>query len=110
MTKKCGPEYEGWTNQETFNFSIWLGVECFWSDIQWIIENEERSDQLRTMAQTLEDALDSLLERMEVVTGNPDQDFIYSQVAVTGRHINFKELARHYLDSYIEQNMTCNVV
>lgn len=105
MTEKYGHDHEGWTNEETFNFSIWLGMECFAGDIKWIIENEESySNWLRTLTQTLEDSFDSLLERMEVITDNPDQDFIYSQVAVTGRHINFRELAEHYLDSYIEQN------
>ena len=107
MTKKYGYEHEGWTNEETFNFSIWLGMECFAGDIKWILENTEEENQLRTMTQTIEDAFDSLLERMEVVTDNPDQDFIYSQVAVSGRYINFKELAEHYLDTYKEQYLTC---
>ena len=107
MNKKYRDEHQGWSNEQTFLFNIWLGMECFTGDIKWILENTEEENQLRTMTQTLEDAFDSLLERMEVVTGNPDQDFMYSQVAVSGRYINFKELAEHYLDTYKEQFLAC---
>ena len=110
MNEKYRDEHQGWSNEQTFLFNIWLGMECFAGDIKWILENTEEENQLRTMVYTLQQAFYGLLERMEVVTDNPDQDFIYSQVAVSGRYINFKELAEHYLDSYIEQNTTCNVV
>ena len=110
MNEKYRDDHQGWSNEQTFLFNIWLGMECFAGDIKWILENTEEENQLRTMAQTLEDSFNALLERMETVNGNNDQDFIYSQVAVSGRYINFKELAEHYLDSYIEQNMPCDVV
>lgn len=104
-------KYNGWTNYETWNVSLWMGNDQgtheYWRQVASEAYETEDSDRYFTRKERAVMALADRLEA-EVLEGNPiaDQCSLYADILEANlKDVNWYEIAEHWINDLPEDEL-----
>jgi hypothetical protein len=111
--------YNGWTNYETWNVSLWLdndqGSYSFWNERAQEVYNDAEANSYQTREQTavndlaaeLKDQIEEASQDMLEASGNSASMFA-DLLGAAISEVNFYEIAEHYIEEVDKEEEESN--